>query len=353
LRADDLRPDSLPFVEAPLSANGRQAEKLQFRKDAAIVLEQRVDQMTEISKGLLDVTETEPAEAMWLAARRLRAALELFRPVLSKAQYPGTRDEVRQLVRSLGRRRDVDSMIAAFESIAAEMDEGGEYGLARLIDQLRAQQADCNRTLASLANGRRLQALRVRVEDLSGTRFDGADEREIPAYRVPVALPGSARRQVARRLDRLRASVPHALEPSAVKEQHRMRVSAERLRYALELTGEALGTQAHTARRAARGLQEVLGEMRDCDIALPAARDQVRIFEREDVKTILERARGSRELDPVLVQAAPNRMLYRGPHLAAVHLEARRQMLFERFRRLWLEQSRQGVWVALETSLGD
>jgi CHAD domain-containing protein len=316
------------------------------------VLAQRVDQMAEISKGLLDVTETEPAEAMWLAARRLRAALELFRPVLSKAQLPGTRDEVRQLIRSLGRRRDVDSMIAAFEAIAAEMDEGGEYGLARLIDQLRTQQADCNRTLASLANGRRLQALRVRVEDLSGSQFDG-DATEDPAYRVPAALPDSARRQVVRRLDRLRGSVPRALEPSAVKEQHRMRVSAERLRYTLELTGEALGTQAHTARRAARGLQEVLGEMRDCDIALPAARDQVHIFEREDVKTILERARGSRELDPVLVQAAPNRMLYRGPHLAAVHLEARRQMLFERFRRLWLEQSRQGVWVALETSLGD
>ncbi len=332
---------------------GKEEEKRQFREDASVVLEQRVDQIAEISKGLLDVTDTEPAEAMWLAARRLRAALELFRPVLSKTQFSGTRDEVRQLIKALGRRRDVDSMIAAFEAIGAEMDEGGEYGLARLIDSLRGQQADCNRTLASLANGRRLQALRVRVEDLSANQFDGVGGPETAAYRVPESVPESARRLVARRLDRLRKSVPHALESSAVREQHRMRVSAERLRYSLELTAEALGTQAHTARRAARGLQEVLGEMRDCDIALPTARDQVRVFEEEDVKTILERARGSRELDPVLVQAAPNRMLYRGPHLASVHLEARRQMLFERFRRLWLEQSRQGVWVALETSLGD
>jgi CHAD domain-containing protein len=340
-------------VSAARAVTGREEEKRHFREDAAIVLEQRVDQITEISKGLLDVTDPDPAEAMWLAARRLRAALELFRPVLSKAQFPGTRDEVRQLIRVLGRRRDTDSMIEAFEAIGAEMDEGGEYGLARLIDSLRVQQAECNRTLASLANGRRLQALRVRVEDLSGSQFDGIDGPETPAYRAPEVVPDSARRLVAARLQRLRKSVPSALEPSAVKEQHRMRVSAERLRYALELTAEALGTQAHTARRAARGLQEVLGEMRDCDIALPTARDQVRVFEQEDVKTILERARGSRELDPVLVQAAPNRMLYRGPHLASVHLEARRQMLFERFRRLWLEQSRQGVWVALETSLGD
>ncbi|MEX1218826.1 MAG: CHAD domain-containing protein [Solirubrobacterales bacterium] len=331
----------------------REEEKRQFREDASIVLEQRVEQIAEISRVLLDVTDTEPAEAMWLGARRLKAALELFRPVLSKTQFPGTRDETRQLIRALGRRRDTDSMIATFEAIGAEMDEGGEYGLARLIESLRVQQAECNRILASLANGRRLQALRVRVEDLSGGQFDVIDGAEGLDYRVPEAVPGSARRLVSQRLERLRKSVPHALESSAVKEQHRMRVSAERLRYALELTAEALGTQAHTARRAARGLQEVLGEMRDCDIALPTARDQVRVFEREDVKTILERSQGSRDLDPVLVQAAPNRMLYRGPHLASVHLEARRQMLFERFRRLWLEQSRQGVWVALGTSLGD
>ena len=335
------------------AAIDKEEEERKFRGDAAIVLEQRVGRINEISKGLLDVTDTEPAEAMWLAARRLRAALDLFRPVLSKAQFSGTRDEVRQLIRVLGRRRDIDSMIAAFEAIGVEMDEGGEYGLARLVDSLRAQQADCNRILASLANGRRLQALRVRVEDLSGSQFEGVSGPETTAYRVPGTVPRSARRLVARRLERLRKSVPRALEPSAVREQHRMRVSAERLRYSLELTAEALGTQAHTARRAARGLQDVLGEMRDCDIALPTARDQVRVFEQEDVRTIIERARGSRDLDPVLVQAAPNRMLYRGPHLASVHLEARRQMLFERFRRLWLEQSRQGVWGALEASLGD
>ncbi len=328
-------------------------EEEHFREAAAIVLGQRVDQMAEVSRGLLDVTDTDPAEAMWLASRRLRAALELFKPVLSKAQFSGTRDEVRQLIRSVGRRRDVDSMIAAFESIAAEMDEGGEYGLARLVDSLRGEQADCNRTLASLTNGRRLQALRVRVEDLTGSNFDRSEISEATEFRTPEQIPGSARRLVARRLKRLRSSVPEALEPDAVREQQRMRVSAERLRYSLELTSEALGTQAHTARRAARGLQEVLGEMRDCDLALPAARDQVRVFEDEDVKAIIERSRGSRDLDPLLVQAAPNRMLYRGPHLAAVHLQARRRMLFDQFRRLWHEQSRQGVWVALESSLGE
>lgn len=342
-------PDKLPFVAT--DPDRTSDEKRRYREDAASVLGQRVDQMTEISKGLLDVTDTDPAEAMWLAARRLRAALELFRPVLSKSQFASTRDEVRQIVKAVGRRRDIDSMISAFAGIAAEMDPGGEQGMEFLVDSLRRQQAESNRNLAQLSNGRRLQALRLRVEDLAGGQPGGPAFDGSAAPPVPAQIPSSAVKVVNRRLVRLRSSVPAALDPGAVREQHRMRVAAERLRYSLELTAEALGTQAHTARRAARGLQDVLGEMRDCDLAVPAARDAIESFESADVKAIIERARGTRDLDPVLVQASPNRLLYRGPQLAVVHLRARRTVLFERFRRLWLEQSRQGVWVALEASL--
>jgi CHAD domain-containing protein len=326
-------------------------DERRFRKDAAVVLGRRVDQMTEISRGLLDVTDTDPAQAMWIASRRLRAALELFRPVLSKPQLAGTRDEVRQIVRAVGRRRDVDSVIAAYTDIAAEMDQHGQEALDLLIDSLREDHAQSNRDLAQLSSGRRLQALRLRVEDLTGGPSDGQDSREDGKLPVPETIPSSAVKIVSRRLSRLRSSVPAALDSGAIREQHRMRVAAERLRYSLELTAEALGTQAHTARRAARGLQEVLGEMRDCDLAVPAAREGMKTFESADVKAILERAHGTRDLDPLLVQAAPHRLLYRGPQLAVVHLQARRTMLFERFRRLWLEQSRQGVWVALEASL--
>ena len=101
-------------MSAAKAVADREEEARQFREAASIVLEQRLDQMAEVSRGLLDVTDTDPAEAMWLASRRLRAALELFKPVLSKAQFSGTRDEVRQLIRSVGRRRDVDAMITAF-----------------------------------------------------------------------------------------------------------------------------------------------------------------------------------------------------------------------------------------------
>lgn len=321
-----------------------------FRLAAAQVLEERATQITVLSKGVLDVTEPGAAEDLWLSSRRLRAALEVFRPCLGRPQYREGRAEARRISRAAGDRRDVDVSIAAFEGLREEMDPAEVEGVDRVISNLRREQATANRELAQVVHGRRMQAFRVRMEEIADSSVEADAADRAAEYRPVEVLPADVLAMVSKRLERLRRHAAESLDGD-IDAQHRMRVGAERLRYALELTGDALGSQAHTARRASRGLQEVLGQMRDCDLAVPPARKVIEELESEDVATIVERARGSRDLEPVLVQAAPNRAAYRGLALSVIHLRARRQMLFERFRRLWLEQSRQGVWVALETSL--
>lgn len=322
-----------------------------FRLAAAQVLEQRATQIAVLSKGVLDVSEPDVADDLWLAARRLRAAIEVFRPCLGKSEYRDGKAEARRFSKAAGSRRDVDVVITAVETVVGETDPSEADGLQRVVSALRADQAQANRALAEVVHGRRLQAFRVRIEEIADSMVETDPADRADEYRPVDALPQPAIELVARRLAKLRRLAPESLEPGAVESQHGMRVAAERLRYSLELTGDGLGSQAHTARRAARGLQDVLGEMRDCDLAVPPMRRAIDQIETEDVATMIERARGSRDLDPILVQAAPNRASYRGLELGIVHLRARRQMLYERFKRLWLEQSRQGVWVALETSL--
>lgn len=322
-----------------------------FRLTGARVLNERAAQLVQLSKGVLDVSDPGPAETLWLGARRMRAALEVFRPCLSKSDYRASREEVTRIGRAVGARRDVDAAIAMCEAVCAEMGPSEAEGASRAIDRLRTSQAELNRELARHIHGRRLQAFKVRAEDLANhvTRpvtghREGDDE-------PMTELPGAVINHVSRRLKKLRDLAPAAIDPGNVRDHHRMRVAAERLRYALELTAGTLGSQAQTARRAARGLQEALTEVRDSDLVVEPLRSTIAALEAEDVAVIIERARGSRDLDPVLVQAAPNRAAYRGPELILVHAAARRQMMFDRFRRLWLEQSRQGVWVALETGL--
>ena len=322
-----------------------------FRIVASQVLEERATQITALSTGVLDVSEPAGAADLWLAARRLRAALEIFRSCLGRAEYREGRSEARRISRAVGKRRDIDVVIAAYESVLEETAPDDAGGLDRLVANLRREQATANQALAQVVHGRRMQAFRVRIEEIADSTVGNESVDRVEEYRTVEVLPPDVLDLIGKRLARLRREAGESLEADGVEAQHRMRVAAERLRYALELSGDALGTQAHTARRAARGLQEVLGAIRDCDLAVPPARQVIGELEAEDVATIIERGRGSRDLDPVLVQAAPNRAAYRGVELAVVHLLARRQMLFERFKRLWMEQSRQGVWVALETSL--
>ena len=67
-----------------------------------------------------------------------------------------------------------------------------------------------------------------------------------------------------------------------------------------------------------------------------------------DAGVVRERAGGSPDLDPALAARAPHRTAYRGLEVLTVYVEARRRLLFERFRQFWEEQERAGTWERLE-----
>jgi len=71
------------------------------------------------------------------------------------------------------------------------------------------------------------------------------------------------------RSDELRGYAEEALTPEAGEAQHQMRIAAKRLRYVLEVFAPCLGEEADAARRDAKRLQSVLGDLHDCDLMLP------------------------------------------------------------------------------------
>ena len=113
---------------------------------------------------------------------------------------------------------------------------------------------------------------------------------------------------VAVRLDELRGFAAAALAADAGEAQHDMRIAAKRLRYVLELFAPCLGEEADAARRAAKQLQSVLGDLHDCDL-----------------------------------------MLAKVEHVGSVValLRVRRQRLFQDFVELWESETSKGTWAAL------
>jgi CHAD domain len=164
------------------------------------------------------------------------------------------------------------------------------------------------------------------------------------------SLGENAARIVQVRLDEMVVLAPKALE-GKVKAQHDMRIAAKRLRYVLEVTGFCFGRPADTARRRARELQDILGEIHDCDVMLPRVRAHLEELQRSDAEAVRARANTAPDLDPRLAARAPNRTAYRGLDVLAVYLEARRRLLDDRFKAFWERQEEAGTWVRLERAV--
>lgn len=161
-------------------------------------------------------------------------------------------------------------------------------------------------------------------------------------------LGENAARMVKVRLAELRGFTPKALDPGEDVVQHDMRIAAKRLRYVLEATGFCFGRAGATARKRAKDLQDLLGEVHDADVMLPRLAEHRAELRDEDAESVRSRAGAAEDLDPKLAARAPHRTTYRGFEVLEVYLNARRDLLFERFVELWKESEEKGVWKALD-----
>jgi CHAD domain len=161
------------------------------------------------------------------------------------------------------------------------------------------------------------------------------------------SLGENAARIVQVRLDEMLGFAPRALD-GKTKAQHDMRIAAKRLRYVLEVTAFVFGKPADTARRRARDLQDILGEIHDCDVMLPRVRRHAKRLQQRDAASIKASAERAPDLDPRLAARAPHRTAYRGLDVLAVYLEARRELLEQRFADFWKRQEQTGTWVKLQ-----
>jgi CHAD domain-containing protein len=164
-------------------------------------------------------------------------------------------------------------------------------------------------------------------------------------------LADNAARIVRVRLQEMRSFAPDALQAADTEAQHDMRIAAKRLRYVLELTEFCFGLPAATARRRARDLQDLLGELHDCDVMLPKVEGHLDELREADAAAVRERAGKATDLDPRLAARAPHRTAYRGLEILIVYLRARRRLLFDRFREFWAEQERAATWEKLERAV--
>ena len=161
-------------------------------------------------------------------------------------------------------------------------------------------------------------------------------------------LGENALRIIAVRLDELHSFAYAARDPGSVKALHDMRIAAKRLRYVLEATTPALGAAAADGAKHAKKLQDVLGDIHDCDEFAPRVRAHVEKLRAEDVNAVRAGAPArTKDLDPAAAKSAPNRGRYRGLEALHTYIEARRDVLYSTFLREWQRLEDDGLGPSL------
>jgi len=177
--------------------------------------------------------------------------------------------------------------------------------------------------------------------------------RKVRRLDPEMPLADAAERILRVRVEELYSFTPRALDPSEERALHDMRIAAKRLRYLLELTAPCFGAYAATGARRAKQLQDLLGEIHDCDVMLPLVAHHLETLRAADAAELRRMAGDADDLDPSLTARAPHRRAYRGLETLTVHLEARRELLFARFLERWGALQRQGFRARLEHALGE
>jgi CHAD domain-containing protein len=194
--------------------------------------------------------EIESLHQMRVATRRLRAVLRTCRPILLPAWVMSLEQELRWLSEVLGPARDLDVQIGYFIKESDGLHVRERTLLAEFISHLRTQRHTVQKVvLGELTSARYLDLIRR----LQQAAQDPSVVESLIGIRQ---LAEGEFRKLRKAIRRLR------LSPSDVA-LHKIRIKTKRARYAAELARSSVGKLAIRFMKAARAVQDLLGQHQD------------------------------------------------------------------------------------------
>ncbi len=198
-----------------------------------------------------------------VASRRLRAAIPLFQACLPQKKSKKWLKEIRQVTRALGDARDTDVQLERVQTFYQQLsDKSLKTGIKRLIlrlNQKRARlQPPITQAVQHLRESKVLEALHEHLAELL--------ERENQVYLYTPTLYQHSFQSILKRLTDLLTFQEVVMDPEKVAELHQMRIAAKWLRYTMENFTGLYSNQLKPYLQAVRKLQDLLGEIHDCDV---------------------------------------------------------------------------------------
>lgn len=213
--------------------------------------------------------EPDSVHKMRVATRRLRSALQTFRPLLDRSRTDPLRGELTHLAGVLGVARDAEVLRDRLDGIAAEQPVDLVLGPVRqrIRDELGGRYRAGHADVVAELDGRRHLALLDELEHLLEDPPWTARASRKAGKELPV-LVGRA----WTRLRRARGAVEQASADERAVLLHEVRKAAKQARYAGEAVAPVLGKDAARFAARAEAVQEALGERQDSVVSREALR---------------------------------------------------------------------------------
>jgi CHAD domain-containing protein len=246
-----LRGSGLEQIEP---AEPTAAEPVDAIERLRAMLERQYAQILLHDPGVRLDLDPEDVHRLRVAVRRARAVLRAARPLLDREWSEPLRNELKWLGGSLGRRRDVDVLIAHLE---------------REIEQLEQPERDAAASLVESLGEERATAQAVALDTLQSERYYRLLDSLEAAARGPRVRRGQVSlRKLARSEFKRLSRIAERLGPDSTDDElHRARIAGKRARYAAELAEPEVGKPARRFIERAKALQDVLGAHQDAIVA--------------------------------------------------------------------------------------
>jgi triphosphatase len=197
--------------------------------------------------------ETVAIHDMRRASRRLRMALRIFRPYLKKSERKALSREARTITRALGRRRELDVMVAMLREHREET-----HGLwKRFMDHAIAiLEERCERAQQSC-----MEAVAV----AEGNKFQHAQETLLASVDTTgCCVISLAQTELLDALEFVRATRKWWKKSGEAEDLHVVRIAIKHFRYACEFHQSIYGTPMEAYIAQLKEAQSGLGEWNEC-----------------------------------------------------------------------------------------
>jgi CHAD domain-containing protein len=229
----------------------------------AKIIQRHLVAMAAEVEGVRTAADIEYVHRMRVATRRMRTALALFSGCFPKQDYKKIQKDVRKVTRALGEARDLDVQLEVIEAAILEFtDPKLQPGLKRLKLRLTQRRAEVQQHVEAAMDRMLADQLIERLENWVKPLL----EQSKTVYLYTPALYQLAFQGIQVRIEELLSHVPYISDPQNVKELHAMRISAKRLRYAMETFEELYAGQLKPFISTSRKLQDQLGAIHDLDV---------------------------------------------------------------------------------------